>query len=81
MNHSPPDYPVHGILQTRILEGLQCPTLGDLPDPRIEPPSLTSPALVGGFFTTRANWEALVLLDFCLNLPVSAFSVSFCFLL
>ena len=25
---------------------------GDLPHPRIEPPSLTSPALAGGFFTT-----------------------------
>ena len=31
----------------------------DLPDPVIEPASLTSPALAGGFFTTRATWEAL----------------------
>ena len=28
-----------------------------LPDPGIEPVSLTSPALADGFFTTRANWE------------------------
>ena len=26
--------------------------LGDLPDPRIEPESLASPTLAGGFFTT-----------------------------
>ena len=29
-----------------------------LPNPRIEPASLTSPALVGRFFTTSATWEA-----------------------
>ena len=31
---------------------LSFPSLGDLPDPGIEPTSLTSPALAGGFFTT-----------------------------
>ena len=31
---------------------------GDLPDPGIEPASLMSPALAGGFFTTSATWEA-----------------------
>ena len=30
----------------------------DLPDPGIEPMSLMSPALDGGFFTTGATWEA-----------------------
>ena len=30
----------------------------DLPDPGIEPMSLASPALAGGFFTTGATWEA-----------------------
>ena len=39
--------------------GLPCPLLGDLPDPVIEPVSLTSPALAGRFFTTHATWEAL----------------------
>ena len=29
------------------------------PDPGIEPASLMSPALAGGFFTTSATWEAL----------------------
>ena len=34
--------------------GLPSPPPGDLPDPGIEPTSLTSPALAGRFFTTRA---------------------------
>ena len=34
------------------------PPPGDLPNPGIERTSLTSPALVVGFFTTRATWEA-----------------------
>ena len=32
--------------------------IGDLPHPGIEPRSLESPALAGGFFTTSATWEA-----------------------
>ena len=39
--------------------GLPFPTPGDLPDPGIEPTSLVSPVLAGGFFTTSASWEAL----------------------
>ena len=39
--------------------GLPCPPPGDLPDPRIEPLSLMSPAWADGFFTTSATWEAL----------------------
>ena len=35
------------------------PTSGDLSDPGIEPASLVSPALAGGFFTTSATREAL----------------------
>ena len=34
------------------------PPPGDLPDPGLEPMSLMSPALVDGFFTTSATWEA-----------------------
>ena len=37
------------------------PPPGELPDPGIEPLSLTSSALAGGFFTTSAAWEALCL--------------------
>ena len=56
---SPSGSSVHGILQERIhLSGLPCPLPGDLPHPGIEPTSLTSPALAGRFFTTRATWEA-----------------------
>ena len=32
--------------------GLSCSPPGDLPDPGMEPESLMSPALAGGFFTT-----------------------------
>ena len=37
---------------------LPCPPPGDFPDPGIEPTSLMSPALTGGFVTTSATWEA-----------------------
>ena len=40
---------------------LPCPPPGELPDPGIEPSSLTSSALAGGFFTTSATWGALCL--------------------
>ena len=43
--------------------GRPCPPPGDLPDPGIEPVSLKSPALAGGFFTTSATWEAPVLIQ------------------
>ena len=42
----------------------QCPPPGDLPNPRIEPTSLMSPALVGGFFTTSTTWEAQVVANY-----------------
>ena len=38
--------------------GLPCPPPGDLPHPGIEPASLMSPELAGGFFATNATWEA-----------------------
>ena len=38
---------------------LPCPPPGDLPDPRVEPAYLMSPALAQGFFTTSITWEAL----------------------
>ena len=36
------------------------PSPGDLPNSGIEPESLVSPALAGGFFTTGAIWEIVV---------------------
>ena len=53
----PPGSSVHGIFKARILEGLSYPTPGDLSDLGIEPTSLESPALTGGFLTTSATWE------------------------
>ena len=38
--------------------GLPFSSPGDLSDPGIEPTSLMSPALAGGFVTTSATWEA-----------------------
>ena len=46
---SPSGSSVHGIFQARILEQVAIPTLGDLPDPGIQP---ASPELAGRFFTT-----------------------------
>ena len=42
---SPPGFSVHGISQTRTLEGVPCPPQGDLPTPGMEPMSPVSPAL------------------------------------
>ena len=47
-----------GFSRQEYWSGLPCPPPGDLPDPGIEPRSLTSPPLAGGFFTTAATWEA-----------------------
>ena len=43
------------------------PYPGDLPDPGIEPLSLGSPALAGGFFIITATWEARMWLPCGLN--------------
>ena len=58
MDCSPPDSSVPGTLQARILEWVAIPPPGDLPDPGIEPRSLMSPTLAGGFLTPTATWEA-----------------------
>ena len=50
--------PVHGILQTRILEWVAISFSRDPPDPGIEPASLMSPVLAGGFFTTSTTWAS-----------------------
>ena len=46
-----------GFSKQEYWSGLSCPPPGDLPEPGVEPASLTSPALAGGFFTTSASWE------------------------
>ena len=44
-----------GFSRQEFWSGLPFPPLGDLPGPGIEPASLTSHALSGGFFTTSAT--------------------------
>ena len=46
--------PSVGFSRQEHWSGLPCPPPGDLPDPGIEPESLTSPALADGFLTTSA---------------------------
>ena len=41
MDCNPPGSCVHGILQARILERILIPSPADLPDPGVEPGSLT----------------------------------------
>ena len=57
MDYSPPGSSIYGILQ-EYWSGLPFPPPADLSDPQIQPTSLKSPALAGGFFTTSAMWEA-----------------------
>ena len=45
--------------------GVGCPPPGDLPNPGIEPVSLMSPALTGGFFTTSTTWDSNTLAIWC----------------
>ena len=58
MDCSPPGSSVHGILQARILEWVAISYSRGSPDLGMEPTSVTSPALVGAFFTTRTTWKA-----------------------
>ena len=51
-----------GFSRQEYWSGLPCPSLGDLPNPGMEPASLMSPALAGGFFTTSGTWETLWML-------------------
>ena len=49
---------VHRILQEEYWGRLPFPPPGELPDLGIEPASLMSLALAGGFFITSTPWEA-----------------------
>ena len=48
-----------GLSRQESWSGLPFPTPRDLPNSWIEPLSLLSPALAGGFFTTIVTWEDL----------------------
>ena len=49
-----------GFFRQEYWSGFLSPPPGYLPDPRIEPMSLMSPALAGGFFTISITGEAHV---------------------
>ena len=51
-----------GCSRQEYWSGLPCPPPRDLPDPGIEPASLT-PQVAGGFFPTSATWEAQMSLE------------------
>lgn len=55
MDCRPPSSPVYRTSQARTLEWLTTSFSGDLPNPRIEPEFLTSPALVGRLFTVEPH--------------------------
>ena len=55
MDCSLPGSSVHEFYRQEYWSGLPFPSPGDLPDPGIEPGSLTSPALAGRFFTTNTG--------------------------
>ena len=65
MAYSLPDSSDHGISQQEYWNGLPFPSPGDLPDPGIEPTSLTSPplALARVLFTTRATPLSFIFLS------------------
>ena len=48
-----------GFSRQEYWSGLPSPPPGGLPDLGVEPMSLMSPALAGGFFTISATWEDL----------------------
>ena len=47
-----------GFPRQEYCNGLPYPPPGELPNPGIEPVSLTSPVLAGVIFTTSTIWEA-----------------------
>ena len=55
---SPPGSLSMGFSRQEYWSGLPGPPPGDLPDPGVNPVSLTSPALAGKFFIPSATWEA-----------------------
>jgi len=52
-----------GFSRQEYWSGLLCPPPGDLPHPGIEPRSLMSPALAGGFFTTEPPGKPVSITD------------------
>ena len=55
-----------GFFRQEYWSGLPCPPPADLPDPGIDPVSLMSPALTGGFFTTSTTYNSFSFAVLCL---------------
>ena len=55
-----------GFSRQEFSSGLPVPSPGDPPDPGMEPLSLTSPAVGGGFFTTSEHHLKISLLTICM---------------
>ena len=66
-----------GFSRQEYWSGFACSPPGDLPDPRIEPASLKSPALSDGFFTTCTTVEGSLSLCMCVCMYVCVSSVQF----
>ena len=49
-----------GFSRQEYRSGLPSPTPGDLPNTGVEPESLASSALAGGFLTTSATWTTFI---------------------
>ena len=58
MDCSLPGSSIHEILQAKVLEWVTMPSSRGSFQPKDQTCSLVSPALAGGFFTTRDTWEA-----------------------
>ena len=54
-----------GLARQEYPSGLPFPAPEDLPDPGMEPMSLESPVLAGGFFTTEPLGKSLLLISIC----------------
>ena len=75
MDCSLPSSSVYGILQEEYWSGLPWPLPGDLPDAGVQPASLRSPSLAGGFFITRATWQSLITHHAVLKLMLTCLSL------
>ena len=53
------------------------PSSRDLPNPRVEPASLKSPAFAGGFFPASATWEKALFKKKYVVFPFTQFRETF----
>ena len=76
MDHSPPAPLSMEFSRQEYWSGLLFPTSGSLPNLEIEPASLASPALAGGFFITEPPWKPNCSLCLNVHCQISFFSSS-----